>query len=285
MKYLLYRLKWYLARWINFKNPVHIDLEVSTKCPLQCDFCFRQETKIIPKNITKELIDIVLNQAKCKSMKFNWRGESLSTNRLYYALRMAKVKDIWTMLNTSLCIPVDDMEKVAYNVDEIKVSFDSSILEIYEQIRKGGNFDQIVKRIFLLRYYRNEHNKKPLVISRRTVKISEPDAAFKKYFEGFKTDIRPAIPRNESKIYDYQMSKGRKYCGQPSRRVVIDVNGNCWACCCAYKEPKELYLGNVHETSIENIWNGYKRLKIVKQLKKGILNKACAECVSKEAFI
>ena len=43
----------------------------------------------------------------------------------------------------------------------------------------------------------------------------------------------------------------RKYCGQPSRRLIISVNGDCFVCCCAYKEPKELYLGNIKEKSLK----------------------------------
>jgi radical SAM protein with 4Fe4S-binding SPASM domain len=67
--------------------------------------------------------------------------------------------------------------------------------------------------------------------------------------------------------------------------MVVDVNGNVWACCCAYAEPQELYLGNIKKSTIPEIWNNPKRLKLISELKKGIYTAGvCQNCVSGESY-
>lgn len=286
MKYLLYRLKWYSAKYLNHNSPVHIDLELSTKCKLECTFCFRNEVKYVEKNMSKVLIDNVLKTHKYKSIKFNWRGEALMSPHFNHAVIAAKSRGIRTMLNTSLVGNFKSITQavLAKCIDVLKVSIDSSDKKIYVSIRKGASFEHVHQRLLNIAKDRRKANQSRIIINRRVVNISEPDKEFKKFFKGFKCDISNAMPRNKNSVYNKHKKMKRKYCGQPSRRLVIDVDGNCWACCCAYAGQPELSLGNINDSTIAEIWNSEKRKNLVKDLKSRKLNPACVKCTSQESY-
>jgi len=296
LKYLNARLQWNLAKYIDLKKPAHLDLELTTKCRLNCVFCYRNEVKFQKKNIDHDLAIAVLEQAEeigIPSAKFNWRGEATENDNIFIYLE--NFKKFYFMLNTALPMPLPHgkLEVLSRCVDDLKISVDSAGPDIYCQIRKGMTepaFKRLKEDIEFLTVLRQQHDMPKLTISRRTSKLTEPetDEQFKKAFKGVRFDIKPATPRNNEDIYQMDTNdkryvySNRKYCGQPSRRLVIDVDGNAYACCVAYKAQPELYLGNVNDESILDIWNGDKRHKLVKELKLGILNKACAECTSND---
>ena len=298
-KYLKARFLWNLARYTDLKKPAHVDLELSTKCPLRCAFCYRNEVEFEKKNIDHALAERVLLQAEfygIPSIKYNWRGEALENPlELYWALN--SFPSFYTMLNTALP-RVNDLriiDDLAKYVDDLKISIDSADRIIYCTVRKGMNpkgFKVLMSNVEALAGLRKKYGKAKLIISRRTSTLteSETDEQFKKAFKGVKFDIKPAIQRNNENIYQMPpIGKGftysnRKYCGQPSRRLVIDVDGNVWACCVAYKGQDELLLGNLDDNNLDEIWNGEKRKKLVKDLKNGILNGACAECTSSDVI-
>jgi radical SAM protein with 4Fe4S-binding SPASM domain len=302
MKKILYRLKWILSPYINFRTPVHIDLELSTKCNLNCEFCFRQEIKYKKQDIDEVVLikvwsEIILWKSPL-SVKFNWRGEAVLNKRWFYNLAQSfKRYGIITELNTSLSqnLSNDELNSIAENIDRLSISIDSCVPDIYEEIRKGAYFFTTFNNFLLLQYYRELLKKSKIIINRRTSKLTEieSDEDFKNYFydNNLKFNIKPAQPRNSKKIYlgritdpykniiyDLIPIKKNKYCGQPSSRLVVDVDGRVWSCCHAYKEQPELYLGNIKEKSLLEIWNSYKRKALIRDLKHGIYTNACLYC-------
>lgn len=301
IKFLLYRLKWHLAYYFNFKAPLHLDIELTSFCNLNCIFCFRKDKaykKIKNGFIDFELIETILKEAKeigVKSIKFNWRGEGT----LYYlyeqAISLAHSLGFFIYINTNLSLnySVNFLEMLASKVDVLKVSFDSINEDIYEEIRKNANFKIVIDNIQFLAELRKFLKKPKLIISRRVANIKglESNKEFKKYFKDrkidyIKFDIRPAMKRNQEEIYKNKIINRniRKYCGHPSRRLVISWNGNVYACCVAYFEQEELYLGNIKEKSLKEIWNSRKRKNLISNLKNNIFNNACLNCTSKDAY-
>ena len=55
----------------------------------------------------------------------------------------------------------------------------------------------------------------------------------------------------------YTMEKDLKasgYCSVPYEYLIVDLNGECFACMCQDWLP--ISIGNVFETDLEDIWNG-----------------------------
>lgn len=290
MRYLFYKFLWRTAPYR--KNPkfVHLDLELSTKCNLDCIFCYRKQYKYKQKDISEKVFEKALMEAKkygIKSIKFNWRGEALLNMNFEKYFKLAKKAGFYTMLNTNLAVRLtkEQIEVIALNVDEIKVSFDSSNTQIYQKIRKGADFFRTLTNIDELIACRLKHSKDKIILNRRTSKLTESDMEYISLLSSkVKYDIRPAMERNNEKIYEESEKKERKYCGQPSRRIIIDVDGNCWACCVAYNKDKDLFLGNIMKSSLLEISNNPKRTNLIKNLKQHKYNKTCLECTSYESY-
>ncbi|MCP4649749.1 MAG: hypothetical protein GY853_06670 [PVC group bacterium] len=291
LKHLSSRLKWYGSPFIDFASPCHIDLELSTKCNLKCEFCFRQDIKPRSKDIEFDTAIKTLLQAKelgVYSVKFNWRGEALFNKDFRGLAKYAQRLGLYTMLNTSLSMPLSEFQlrSIARFFDEVKVSFDTSIPHLYEKIRVGAKFATTHRQLIRLQYFRELYKTKPIIISRRTVSEMETVEKFIEFFKKWhfhNFDIRPVMARN-TKTMQKTNTENRKYCGHPSRRLVVDVSGNVYACCVAYQEQKQLYLGNVTEKKLDEIWNGHKRKMLIANLKTGIMGAACVDCTSGDAY-
>jgi len=299
LKFLLYRLKWYLAYWINFKAPIHIDVELTSYCNLDCAFCFRRNKNFDDGFIDFWIVEKILKEAielGVQSVKFNWRGEATLYPLYLQAINLAYALGFFIYINTNLTLNYssDFLETIASKVDILKVSFDSTRKHVYEKIRKKADFYKVIDNLYFLEYLRKIFKMPKLIISRRTTNIKdlESNKEFKKWFKKMslkyvKFDIKPAMKRNQEKIFKTKIvnKNKRKYCGHPSRRLVISWEGNVYVCCVAYNEPQELYLGNIKKESLKSIWNNKKRKELIKNLKKNIFtNKMCKFCTSRDAY-
>jgi MoaA/NifB/PqqE/SkfB family radical SAM enzyme len=291
IKKMIIRLKWHLAPYINFKTPSHIDLELSTRCNLRCSFCFRNEVKIKQQYIDYKLAIKVLDQIKNQSVKFNWRGETLIHPDFSSIIDYAKnYKNIYTMLHTSLALddPTRVIDALTFDIDELKISIDSCRPLIYSKIRKGSILDNVLRNTRVIQQARLFAGLKSVIINRRTSEITEPEKEFTDFFKGYKIDSRPAMKRCDTHTVKDNNKKKRKYCGQPSRRLVIAADGGCYLCCVAYKEQPSAYIGDANKMTIKELWDSPRRKKMAKQIKKGFKNgnlpPVCQECTSGESY-
>lgn len=292
IKFYLYRLQWYLAEFIDFKYPVHLDIELTSRCNLKCSFCFRntKNKKFKDGDMDFETVHKILNQAKwmgVKSVKFNWRGESTLSKLFVEVIERANKMGFFVYCNTALSwnMPIDIIKSMAKNIRVLKVSFDSSNKKVYERIRKDAKFKMTMYNIFWLCIYRDLYKMPKLIFSRRVIDGMESDKEYKDFIKkhfGGKFDIRSAMPRNEN--MKHQLIRERKYCGHPSRRLTINWDGDVFVCCVAYDLPFELYLGNMKHQRLKELWNDKKRKNLIKDLKYDILNNACRNCTSSDAY-
>jgi radical SAM protein with 4Fe4S-binding SPASM domain len=226
-----------------------------------------------------------------KSVKFNWRGESTLHPYYIQILNYAKELGFFVYVNTSLSAVynIEFLEGLAIIPDVLKVSIDSIYKETYEKIRKNGDFNRTLSCLVTLSAYREYYNKSKIIISRRRIKDDglETDEKFKSFFidSGFYVDfdIKDAIIRNREGVYKYNKLV-RKYCGQPSRRLVIAVDGDVYACCVAYNEDNILCYGNIHYDTLEDIWKGEQRKNLVYRLKNNKHLGTCKNCTSNDGW-
>ena len=182
IKYYIYRFKWHAARYVNYSSPVHLDIELSTRCNLNCEFCFRQDYKYEQKDMDyKMLITIAeqMNELNVQSVKPNWRGEALINPEwmmLGYVFKNSSMypKINSLEINTSLAMKLADkeFEYLAQDFDKIDVSIDSMNKKEYEKIRKGANFELTLSNLKRLYNYRQKYNMPAIIINRRTSKLT-----------------------------------------------------------------------------------------------------------------
>ena len=108
--YILNRIQWkYYPKKIVPKFPLNVDIEVSSKCQIECDHCFRQymdikENDFMPLDMYKKIIE-ECGQKGLFTLKFSMRGEPLLHPDIVEMVRYAKekgIKEVWINTNGGL---------------------------------------------------------------------------------------------------------------------------------------------------------------------------------------
>ena len=141
--------------------PLMMDLEPKQRCNYRCIMC--DPFKIKRQDMTfEEYKKIIDEQVGLMEIKIQGVGEPLLNKDFFKMLEYAKSKHLWvrTTTNGSLLEMNDNYRKlVDTGVHDINISLDGADKEIYEEIRRGGNFENIVKCCRLLNDYNNKTKK------------------------------------------------------------------------------------------------------------------------------
>lgn len=168
--YIANRLQWkYYPRKQVSRFPLNVDIEVSSKCQLKCDHCFRQyldigEDDFMPLDVYKDIVS-ECGREGLFTLKFSMRGEPLLHPEIVEMVRFAKdvgIKEVWINTNGG---PLT--EELAYGliqagVDWITMSFDG-LGEMYESIRKPLKYEDSLAKLRLLREVRDELGSNTLI--------------------------------------------------------------------------------------------------------------------------
>lgn len=330
LRYRWYRFLWAIAPYVSLPFPIHLDIESNSHCNLQCPICHQTDNPRVyslRKMTWKEIIGYI-DEAKelgVKSLKFNWRGESLlwhgeevieDSDRMTHVenkdffdvLEYALEKDFTDILvNTNLSIKMDEKQlSILAKVPHIKVSIDS--ISNYAVARKGGNLRHVINNMMNL-IARRMHQKSIIPVIETNRHESDVTEPFQEYVESFemmlgseffqyvKLHNHTAQPRNHSDHFiKSQGFRERKYCGQPSRRLLISATTKkVYPCCVPYGEPEDMNVGygsynqnqygEVMVASLKDTWKGQKRKTFVRELKKRIMKTdSCINCVATDAW-
>lgn len=313
IRFRLYRLKYWLAQWIDFKAPVHIDIEVTSACNLRCPICHQSDRprvydlKKLPAKTVKERLREA-REMGVLSFKPNWRGEALIHADIWDILQYALELDFVDILfNTNLSVHISDSEMaILARVPTVKVSIDS--ITNYKVARRGGDLD-----IVLTNMVRLGRMGKVLSTNRHESNVTEPWNEYRQAFwEAYLTKwtqlfgasayevIKASNAFSKIKMHNNVAKKRnkdagmfvggkagaeRKYCGMPSRRMLISgTTQNIYPCCVPYAEPADMVIGN-QMTNLQDAWNGSKMRTLRSSLKDGINpTETCVNCVSSDAW-
>ena len=312
IRFRLYRLKYWLAQWIDFKAPVHIDIEVTSACNLRCPICHQSDSPRVYdlKKLKAQTVKDRLKEARemgVLSFKPNWRGEALIHADIWDILEYALSLDfVDILINTNLSVHMNDVELgILARVPTVKVSIDS--VTNYKVARRGGDLDLVLfnmvrlgrmgKRISTNRHeshvtepfdeYREEFWKAYVakwaeIWGASAIELIRASNAFSK----IKMHNAVAKKRNKSSGMFVGSSRSeRKYCGMPSRRMLISgTTESIYPCCVPYAEPDDMVIGD-KATSLKDAWQGLANEFIRGELKEGRMpTKTCENCVSSDAW-
>lgn len=275
------RKKWeeYPKEYIVKRFPLHLDIESTSRCDLKCSMCPR--TSMIEKGTFRkskdfdfELYKRIVDEGAEKglgSIKYNNLGEPLLNKRLVDMIKYAKEKGIpEVMFNTnalSLTVEVA-CELIEAGLDKLFFSFDSPYKDKYESIRAGANFEKVfnnIKRFCEIR--------KSLGLRRPFTRVSMvrmdnderewedfkalfgnvvDSVAYVNYIDHHEGDDVVLVTEKDNKIYS---------CPQLWQRMFIDSDGSAGICC--VDSARTVSMGNVYNSTVEEIWTGegYQRLR------------------------
>ncbi len=262
--------------------PIHLDIEATSACNLKCVMCPRTEmveagnfwsVKAFDLDSYKRLIDEGVSQGLC-SVKYNYLGEPLMNRNIVEMIRYAKqagVLDVMFNTNAALLDEKTARALIESGLDKLFFSFDSPVPERYESIRVGASYDQVLNNIKNFMHLREELGSiKPF--TRVSMVLMQEN---QQEWEEFKRLFGPIVDAvayvdyldhsgqsNPERAVVSQEEKQNNYCcPQLWQRMFVHPDGVVTPCC--IDSARELVMGNIHDKSAAEIWQGetYRQLR------------------------
>lgn len=163
---------------INIDNkaaPKEIVVETTTKCNLNCIYCFRRNILSesygsMDVNLYKKIIRNAQKISINKIVFSGW-GEPLIHPHIIDFIEYAKKNRLKVLLNTNGHL-LEEYVKDIYNlgVDELVVSVDSIDESIFKKLRVGGDINKILDSLYTLTKYKKKYgSKNPIIAIQYTI--------------------------------------------------------------------------------------------------------------------
>ena len=279
--------------------PVTLDLELVNRCNLRCTMCYgahhKGEKHVHEMDTVRQMFrEFVQSGGYC--VQVGMGSEILLHPDVIEVLKIAReegVIDIWMFTNGILLTQKICDALCQFKVARLNISLDAATRETYHKVRGQDHFDLLCRNIEMLNETKKRHGTE-LPILRLTYVVQEQnlheidlfvetfrDKAgyldFQRYvsYEGL-----PDLPwGNQSIDAPPVPSPGSSYCPLPFNCLNVWANGDVTPCC-FYFGPHGLVLGNVKDTSLQEIWTGEPLKKVREGLLSGNVNPTCATCIA-----
>lgn len=282
--YWEYRRKWeeYPKNQIVSDFPIHLDIETTNGCNLQCPMCPR--TVLLQKNsfykiqfmdfgFYRHLIDQGADRGLC-SVKLNYLGEPLLHPDVVKQVRYAKKRGIIdVMFNTNGTLLTEDLSRQLLDagLDKIFFSFDSHLKDEYESIRIGADFEKTVDNIKTFVRLKNSGGYGSVETRISMVLRKDEHFKFLALKEMWKDIVDSVgygyyIERDPEKQMCHPPVKGF-ICAQPWQRIFVLVDGTVTPCC--VDERQGYILGDAGKQDLKDIWLGIRARALRKAHQKG----------------
>ena len=297
-EYVEYRKNWMKAcdHDLITEFPLHLNIALRDKCNFSCNSCvlsvpvkdrkFKPAGGIIPLSEFKKMISEYVKKGLA-SIDFGAISEPTLVPNLADYVRVAKecgVIDVMFTTNASMLTKKMSEDLIKAGLTWISFSIDAFSKPIFNQLRIGGNYDEVIANILTFLEVKKELNAS-LPITRVSflktkVNIHElPD--FEKFWEkrvnvvslqdlvnshvGYQSETNFANSLSvKKKVTEEPIPDDLLLCAYPYQRLVVRANGDVLPCCSFH--GYEFVLGNTKTDNLGELWNSDK----FKQLRKDI---------------
>ena len=259
LPYIYNRIQWkYFPKKIVPPFPLNIDIEVSSKCQIVCDHCFRQymdikENDFMPLDMYKKIIK-ECGQHNLFTLKFSMRGEPLLHPDIVEMVRYAKeqkIKEVWINSNGGLLTEKLIIDLLSAGVDWITVSFDG-LGEMYESIRKPLKYEDTLKKLKMLRQYRDKLNANTLLNVQTIWSAIKQNPS--EYIDLMNSIVDRVAYNPDMNYKDIILIPDDKFvCPRLWQRICITSHGNYLKCPSDFQMQE--ILGNVADYTVKEAWD------------------------------
>lgn len=272
----------YRANWVDFPArhhisayPLDLDIEVTSRCNLDCPMCWRTDrlrkdlfgpVEDMDLGLYRKIIDEA-GQGGVSAVKLCLLGEPLMHPDIVEIVRYAKQRGIVDVIfNTNGVLLTEQMghDLLEAGVDGVFISFDSDDRSTYEKIRIGASFESVVHNVAALYRLRNS-SPRYAHVQIRVSKVVFPHEGqddvdrFIRFWQdkvdavGFNTYMKPSESGSE-------VIGPCACCDMIWQRMSVMTNGDVLPCC-SVNLP--LYvLGNLREQSVFELWHGERMTRL-----------------------
>lgn len=284
------------------KSPAKFHIITSNVCNLKCIMCpyhsdryieyyksdfFDKPIFMSEKTFSK--IAEYVNKNKM-SLQFGQLEEPLMHKNIFKFLNMIN-KESYIHITTNGTLLNDyKIDKLLNSgINSFMVSIDAATSEMYEKIR-GGNLDKLERNVKKLIKKASKNGIRSMVsFVMNNESIHEKELFFNKWKDSGVRQITFYIPTNfipeTGKQVRYDMyDKGKRFiCDMPWRAAVIYPNGEISLCCNSMIEVGWrgiVSMGNINNSSIDDIWYGKRYETLRKELESGKFKEfdVCRNC-------
>lgn len=268
--------------------PLHIEFELTNYCNLRCRMCQcarYSHDSTNKRHFSLELLDRVLDQCQGRlpAALVGASSECLLHPEIETILtRMSQAGIMDLMVHTNGLLLTERLAEffVALPLSRLNISMDAVTPETYKSVRGGrlevleANLERVLalrnKATYALPYVRLTYVKCP-------ENLHEMDAFLAKWQDRVdRIDFQEMIhDRSDSEA---SVVSGVRSCVYPNRMLYVDYNGDVFPCCSFY--CKQLKVGNVYETTLEDIWNSRRMQSLRQSLRNRNFPSACRVCLS-----
>jgi len=247
--------------------PVHLDIESTNYCLLNCGMCPRRFMKRKKGFMDWKTLQKIIEESKgkTKTCYFHQMGDPLLHPEIVPMLRYIRDAGILTTISTSGVLLTPKMSKALFEeakLFHLIISFDSLKKEVYEQLRLGADFEQVLENVSACATLKKEKGYSTLV-ELQTIKMRQNESEvdhFKKWFQSALEGIDRLSFKPFSfwagHVPDWSLAdrKPKKYvCTMFNYSASVYWNGDVVTCCMDYDGFTK--VGNIYENSLKEIWD------------------------------
>jgi sulfatase maturation enzyme AslB (radical SAM superfamily) len=242
--------------------PKQLLLETTSHCNLNCSMCARQfkprKWGTMEESLARRIIDEVVAKAPWCRIWFCYFGEPLVKRRsgLFDRIRYAKEKGLRrAAINTNANLMDEQCvrDMLDAGLDAVYIGIDATSSEIYDQVRRGGNFETVVANVHRLIKMAGERIK--VTVQFGVYETNEHQTeAFRDYWANYPVNIfvRPKLTWI-GYLSDHLKSEAPRHaCAWIFDSINVNENGLSPYCICDWANRQS--IGDTNQESIFAIW-------------------------------
>ena len=239
--------------------PIHVDLETTNICNLDCVHCGRplmgDKTGILDWSIFVKVLK-ELEKENCPSLKLNWRGEPLIhpllPEMIEVAKKRAKIVEVQINTNAQLLTKQKSKRLAQAGLDRIIISADGITKQTYEKIRINASWEKLIENLSFLVCLPNRPK-----IRIQTCEMPQNASEIPRFLDFWKPYADEVVIHTSfdpMKRKDPLLKrKIKKQCPQLWQRLVVAWNGDIHPCCVDWASKG--ILGNIKNTTLKEVWH------------------------------
>lgn len=282
--------------------PATLDIELTNNCNFYCVMCSRKLMKRKVGCMDISLLKKIIEEAKLhppKTIGLHLFGEPLMHPELIQIIKLIKtnISGPKLILSTNAYFLNRDLSRniIESGLDRIRFSLDGTERSTYEELRRGSDFERVVKNIEEFINIRNLSNVDYPVIQMQIIGMKDTACQINR----FRRQWNPLLKKNDQIIVQEFMTfagrvadrtyfkiatlrdrlKRRLPCLRLWKNLVVYWDGRVSVCC--YDYDGELLIGDLNKESISQLWQG-QRMNMIRMLQLNLeKNKfsLCRSCI------
>lgn len=265
-----------LADVVPLSTPYSIAISIGNICDFHCEYCMAKDVILSnrqkPHLTTIDEFQIILSQLKefdepIRQICFVSSGETILNKDLPRMIYLAKkekvVEKVKIVTNANMLTKEYSDQLIDAGLDILKISLQGLSDEKYQQIchpPKVFSFDKLKNQIQY--FYDNRNSCK---VHLKIIDIALEENEEQVFYDMFSSmadnlSIEKCFDKDKMDMEDinrYNMPlRNCNICAYPFYYMNLDVWGDVFPCCVTSVKETPIVIGNIHKTSLKELWDG-----------------------------